>query len=63
MKKYSEAEKALNKPFRTPSGPKKFAVYVKDPKSGNVKIVRFGDPKYGNQARRSRKKKVLSRQT
>ena len=46
MKKYSEAEKnkALNKPFRTPSGPKKFAVYVKDPKSGNVKIVRFGDP-------------------
>jgi hypothetical protein len=44
MKKYSEAEKALNKPFRTSSGPKKFAVYVKDPKSGNVKIVRFGDP-------------------
>jgi len=34
----------LNKPFRTPKGPKKFAVYVKDPKSGNIKIVRFGDP-------------------
>ena len=26
----------LNKPFRTPGGPKKFAVYVKSPK-GNVK--------------------------
>jgi len=36
--------KKLNKPFRTPKGPKKFAVYVKDPKTGNVKIVRFGDP-------------------
>ena len=33
----------LNSPFRTPGGPKKFAVYVKTP-SGNVKIVRFGDP-------------------
>ena len=33
----------LNKPFRTPGGTKKFAVYVKD-KNGNVKIVRFGDP-------------------
>ena len=33
----------LNSPFRTPGGPKKFAVYVKAP-SGNVKIVRFGDP-------------------
>lgn len=32
----------LNKPFRTPSGPKKFAVYVKSPK-GNVKKVTFGD--------------------
>lgn len=36
------ADKPLNKPFRTPSGPKKFAVYVKN-KQGNVVIVRFGD--------------------
>ena len=34
----------LNKPFRTPSGPKKFAVYVKTPK-GTIKKVTFGDPK------------------
>jgi hypothetical protein len=34
----------LNKPFRTPGGPKKFAVYVKNPKSGNVKKVTFGYP-------------------
>ena len=33
----------LNKPFRTPGGPKKFAVYVKN-KQGNIIIVRFGDP-------------------
>jgi hypothetical protein len=33
----------LNKPFRTSDGPKKFAVYVKN-ESGNVVIVRFGDP-------------------
>lgn len=33
----------LGKPFRTPGGPKKFAVYVKS-KNGNVKKVTFGDP-------------------
>jgi hypothetical protein len=33
----------LNKPFRTPGGPKKFAVYVKN-KKGNVVKVTFGDP-------------------
>jgi hypothetical protein len=33
----------LNSPFRTPGGPKKFAVYVKTP-SGNIKKVTFGDP-------------------
>jgi hypothetical protein len=35
--------KTLNKPFRTPKGPKKFGVYVKNDK-GNVVLVRFGDP-------------------
>lgn len=35
--------KTLNKPFRTPSGPKKFSVYVKNDK-GNVVKVNFGDP-------------------
>lgn len=34
----------LNRPFRTPGGPKKFAVYVKSP-GGGVKKVTFGDPK------------------
>ena len=34
----------LGKPFRTPGGPKKFAVYVKS-KGGGVKKVTFGDPK------------------
>lgn len=33
----------LNKPFRTPDGPKKFSVYVKNDK-GNIVKVNFGDP-------------------
>ena len=36
----------LNKPFRTPDGPKKFSVYVKGEK-GNVVKVNFGDPNMG----------------
>ena len=35
--------KTLNKPFRTPGGPKKFSVYTKNEK-GNVVKVNFGDP-------------------
>jgi hypothetical protein len=33
----------LNRPIRTPGGPKKYAVYVKS-KSGKIKKVTFGDP-------------------
>lgn len=40
---YQGRKVTLNKPFRTPDGPKKFAVYTKNG-SGNVVIVRFGDP-------------------
>lgn len=44
----------LNSPFRTPGGPKKFAVYVKTPR-GTIKKVTFGDPnlkiKNANKAR------------
>lgn len=36
--------KKINKPFRTSGGPKKFAVYVKDPVTKKIKLVRFGDP-------------------
>ena len=47
--------KKLNKPFRTPGGPKKFSVYVKNDK-GNIVKVNFGDPglsiKRDNPARR-----------
>lgn len=38
----SEKNKPLNKPTRTPGGPKKFTVYVKD--NGKTKKVNFGDP-------------------
>lgn len=40
---YQGKKVTLNKPFRTPDGPKKFAVYTKNEK-GTVVIVRFGDP-------------------
>ena len=40
---YQGRKVTLNKPFRTPNGPKKFAVYTKKG-NGNVVIVRFGDP-------------------
>jgi uncharacterized cupin superfamily protein len=47
----------LNKPFRTPGGPKKFAVYVKTPK-GTVKKVTFGYP--GLRVKNSNKKAAKS---
>jgi len=40
---YQGKKVTLNKPFRTPEGPKKFSVYVKNDK-GNVVKVNFGDP-------------------
>ena len=40
---YQGRKVALGKPFLTPGGPKKRAVYVKNPK-GNVVKVTFGDP-------------------
>jgi hypothetical protein len=39
----TKEKRALNKPFRTPDGPKKFAVYVKNDKGTIVKVT-FGDP-------------------
>ena len=43
LQEEKETKKKLNKPFRTPGGPKKFSVYVKNDK-GNVVKVNFGDP-------------------
>lgn len=40
--KYQGREVPLNKPMR--GDVKKSKVYVKDPKTGNVKKVNFGDP-------------------
>ena len=42
---YKGRKVKLNDPIRTSENPKKkFKVYVKDPKTGNVKVIRFGDP-------------------
>ena len=35
-------DKPLNKPMRDSKGGKAYKVYVKDPKTGNIKTVRFG---------------------
>lgn len=55
MATYKGKKVSLNRPFKTPNGPKKSAVYVKGA-SGKAKIVRFGDPnmtiKKSNPARR-----------
>ena len=43
---YQGKKVKLNDPIRNPAGSKKkFRVYVKDPKTKNVKKVQFGDPK------------------
>lgn len=42
---YKGKEVDLDNPFRLPQGSdKKFGVYVKNPKTGNVIMVKFGDP-------------------
>ena len=50
-------EVELDNPFRDGDGGGKFAVYVKNPETNNIVIVRFGDPdmsiKRNNPARRS----------
>jgi len=41
-KKAKKKGPKLNKPMRSSSGGKAYKVYVKDPKTGNIKTVRFG---------------------
>lgn len=54
---YQGKKVELNKPIRNPSGSKKkFKVYVKDPKSGKVKKVQFGDSNMSIKGERSPKK-------
>jgi len=47
---YKGREVDLNHPTRS-SGPKKYKVYVKNPKTGNVKVVNFGDVSGGLSAK------------
>ena len=47
---YKGKEVKLNKPMRS-AGPKKYKVYVKNPKTGKVKVVHFGDVKGGLSAK------------
>ena len=47
---YHGKEVELGKPMRS-SGPKKYKVYVRNPKTGKVKVVNFGDAKGGLSAK------------
>ena len=44
MAEYQGRKVTLNKPFRTHGKSKKFAVYVRNQRTKNVQIVRYGDP-------------------
>lgn len=52
---YQGRKVQLNKPFRTPDGPKKMSVYVKNEK-GNVVKVNFGDPNMKNRSNDPKRK-------
>ena len=64
MAKYKNRTVKLNKPFRTPGKSKKFAVYVRNRRTKNVQIVRFGDPnmsiRHGATLRKVRGQKSLA---
>jgi hypothetical protein len=49
----------LSRPFRTPGGPKKYAVYVKS-KNGKVKKVTFGDPNMRSRASSKARRKSFA---
>ena len=46
-KKKKKKHPPLNKPTRNPGGGKKYKVFVRDKKTGNIKKVTFGDSKGG----------------
>jgi len=47
---YKGKKVSIGKPMRS-SGPKKYKVYVRNPKTGKVKVVNFGDAKGGLSAK------------
>ncbi len=49
----------LNRPVRTPGGPKKYAVYVKS-KGGTIKKVTFGDPNMRSRASSKARRKSFA---
>ena len=44
MAQYKGRNITLNKPFRLQGENKKFGVYVNNPDTGNVNVVKFGQP-------------------
>ena len=44
---YLQDKKPIGKPMKNSGGGKKYKVYVRDPKTGNVKTITYGDSKGG----------------
>ena len=59
MAKYRGRTVTLNKPFRTSGERKKFGVYVRNKKTGNVQVVRFGDPTMPIKKKQSREAEII----
>ena len=55
---YNGKKVKLNKPMRSSGGGKKYKVYVKNPKTGRVKKISFGDA--GLKTKSSNKKRAKS---
>jgi len=57
---YQGRDVELNKPSRNSGDGKKYVVYVKDPQSGNVRRIQFGDKKGGLAAKINDKEAAAS---
>ena len=63
MAKYRGRTVTLNKPFRTSGERKKFGVYVRNKKTGNVQVVRFGDPNMTIKKKQSSEAEIIPCET
>ncbi len=57
VKKAADKKRPLNKIIKTPGKKTEWKVYVKDPKTGNVKTVTGGDPKMKNRKNEPKRRK------
>jgi len=54
-------KKILYKPFKSKAKNKLFSVYVKDEKTGKIKLINFGDSRYKQNQSPEQRKRYISR--